>query len=251
MGNMKKAIVIVVGVMAITCAQSQVIGLTFQWHGQDMIVDFETTNLSASVKSAIRDDIAYSLSIIASSNVVFETLTPDSSNYGKYTGFMTISHTTPINYCGGVLCYYKNSGGQTIFQLSPKTCANYAAAVTLTNQHAIAINAFSNFFSNAKTGFDVTNMTLAEKKAFFWGVAAIDAWEQEEDANFDQALTDALSFRPADIPPWAFPPHAVNSCILYLGWAGNCYASSGVAMQSETMGSSRPVLKPIAWIGLP
>ena len=215
---MKKAIVIVAGVMAITCAQAQATGLTFQWHGQTLGVDFGLTNLTAGVKGAIRDDVAYSLSLIPTTNVTFEALTPTSSNYGKYAGFVTFSHSTPINYCDGILCYYNTSGGQTVFQLDQDVCSAYAVAITLTNQHAAAVTAFSNFVSHAKTGFDVTGMTLAEKKAFFWGTAAIDALEREEGANFDQVLTDALSSRPSDIPPWAFPP--MPSILAFSAWDG-------------------------------
>ena len=224
--------------------QSQTPNLTFQWHGQTMGVEFEVTNLTASVKAAIRDDIAYSLSLIAASNVTFEALTPTSSSYGKYAGFATISHTTPINYCAGILCYYNTSGGQTVFQLAPDVCLAYAVAITLTNQHAAAVNAFSNFISHAKTRFDVTGMTLTEKKAFFWGTAAIDALEQEEGANFDQALTDALSSRPSDIPPWAFPP--MPSILAFSAWDG---AGAGVPVPTLLCKVKRwdPVNKTTHW----
>ena len=53
--------------------------LTFQWHGQTMGVEFEVTNLTASVKAAIRDDIAYSLSLIPTNDVAFNPLTSNTT----------------------------------------------------------------------------------------------------------------------------------------------------------------------------
>ena len=190
---MKKVIAIVAGVMAITCVQSQVIGLTFQWHGQTLGIDFELTNLTADVKGAIRDDVAYALSLIPATNVTFEALTSTSSNYGKYAGFVRFSHATPINYCGGVLCYYKNGGGQTVFQLDPEACANYAAAVALTNQYASAMIALSNRLQQAMVGYNVAAMTLAEKRNFFWNPPLMEKIETMEGDRFEQFLNDSIS----------------------------------------------------------
>ena len=189
---MKNAIVIIAGVMAITCAQSQTAGLTFQWHGQTMGIDFELTNLTADVKGAIRDDVAHALSLIPSTNVTFEALTPTSSNYGKYAGFVTFSHATPINYCGGVLCYYKNSGGQPLLLLAPETCAKYAAAVTLTNQYVAAMVALFNRLQQAMAGYNVSAMTLAEKRNFFWNPPLMEKIETMEGDRFEQFLNDSI-----------------------------------------------------------
>ena len=50
-------------------------------HGT-MGLDFKETNLTASVKNAIRDDIAYSMSLIAASNVTFEVSAPNTNHTG-------------------------------------------------------------------------------------------------------------------------------------------------------------------------
>lgn len=200
-----KTVVSLIIVISAIWSHAQTNSLLFQWHGQTMGVGFEPTNLTDSVEHAIRDDIAYSLSLIPSTNVTFATLSPSSSGYGKYAGFITISHLTPINYCDGILCYYKNIGENVVFQLSQSVCSKYMAAIALTNQYASTINSFSNFYYHVQTGFNVTNMTLEEKKSYYWG-AFVNEFEQEEGANFEQVLTATLSSRPATLPPWTFPP---------------------------------------------
>jgi hypothetical protein len=92
---MKKLIMTIM--LGASCACAQPTNLTFQWHGQTMGVQFEVANLTDSVKVAIRDDIAYSLSLIPATNVTF-TATTSNTNY---SGILSIHYKTPINYCGG------------------------------------------------------------------------------------------------------------------------------------------------------
>ena len=189
---MKRMIAIIACLLVFVCARTQGTELTFQWSGQTMGVDFEDTNLTASVKYAIRDDIAYGLSLIPPTNVTFEVLTPTSSGYGKYAGFMTVSHTTPINYCDGILCYFKNIGGNKVFQLSPAVCSNYVAAIALTNQYASAVTALSNYLHQAEAGYDVANMTLAQKRDFFWNPPLMEKIEILKGGQFEQFLNASI-----------------------------------------------------------
>jgi hypothetical protein len=200
---MKKLIMTAI-MLSVAYGHAQTTNLTFQWHGQTMGLYFEATNLTASVKRAIRDDIAYSMSLIPTTNVVFEVFPPTSPSYSKYTGFVDF-HTPRINYCGGVLSLYKTAGGNIHWEIDTNTSTKYLMAIALTNQYATAISAFTNFHHNLVKGFDVSGMTLAEKKAFFWG-SLIDEIEQEEGANFEPGITATLSQRPSPLPEWMFPP---------------------------------------------
>jgi hypothetical protein len=207
---MKKLIQTII-LLGASCAYAQTTNQTFQWHGQTMGIEFETTNLTDSVKSAIRDDIAYSLSLIAASNVTFEVSAPNTN----HTGVVSIHYQTPIDYCEGVLCFYKTIGGNVWWQIDSETCSNYLAAITLTNQHATAINSFSNYFHQVKTGFDITGLTFAEKKAFFWG-PLVDVFAQEEGDNFEQFISDALTVRPSPLPESMFLP--LPSILAFSAW---------------------------------
>ncbi len=176
---------------------AQPTALPFQWHGQTMGLEFEQTNLATSAQIAIRDDIAYSMSLIPFTNVTFTVLAPTNSYYGKYNGFVSFSCTTPINYCEGVLCYYKTIGDVINFQLDPKACSNYIAAITLTNQQETAVNAFSDYLSQFKTGIDVSNMTLTEKKALLWNPPLMKLLEETSGNRFEELLEGAIPSVPA------------------------------------------------------
>ena len=133
-----------------------------------MGLDFEVTNLTKSVKAAIRDDIAYSMSLIPTTNAVFEVYPPTHPDSTKYTGFARFS-SARINYCEGVLFFYKTVGGNVCWQIDSDTSTEYLAAIAITNQHALAIAAFTNYFNQFTGGqIDNSNMTLAEKKALLW-----------------------------------------------------------------------------------
>ena len=181
--------------------------LTFQWHDQTMGVQFAMTNLTASQKITIRDDIAYSMSLIPTNHVAFEALSPTSPDYASYTGMARFYYDTPIDYCEGVLSFYKAIGGNIYWQLGEETCSNYLAVITLTNQYVTAVNSFSNFYHQVINGFDVTGMTLEEKKSFFWNATVVETLEEMEGANFEQFLTEVLSFRPGLPPPDALFPY--------------------------------------------
>jgi hypothetical protein len=235
-----KRLILTTIMLGASCACAQTTNLTFQWHGQTMGVQFKMTNLTDSVKIAIRDDIAYSLSLIPATNVTFEAMTASTN----YSGNVRIHYDTPINYCGGILCFYKTVGGNIYWQIGQEACSKYLAAIALTNQHAAAVNSFSNFYHQVVNGFDVTGMTFEEKKSFFWGSPAMEDFEEEEGANFEQTLTKALSFRPN--PPLEeeiFPYPSIRAFIVYEG--------AGTGLQTPTfvceMKRWEPSIKSSTW----
>jgi hypothetical protein len=203
--TMKTVILAVAVLSALFSFAQQSAHLPFQWHGQTMGIDFETSNLTSAVKAAIRDDIAYAMSLIPSPHVAFEALTPTSSGYGKYTGSITVSHTTPINYCDGVLCYYKSVDNAIVFQLAPSVCSEYSTAIARTHQFSAEMLSFSNFINQVKTGYHVADMTLDQKKALFWPPSIVAEWQTIMGANFEQDITDALPDSPAPTGTWNMP----------------------------------------------
>ena len=74
---------------------------------------------------------------------------------------------------------------------------------------------FSNFYHQVINGFDITGMTLEERKAFFWGQQIEELAEQEGD-NFEQFLYEALASRPTPPPEWSPPP--LPSILAFLAW---------------------------------
>ena len=212
---MKKLIQTII-LLGASCAYAQTTNLTFQWHGQTMGVEFAMTNLTDSVKVAIRDDIAYSLSLIATNHVTFEASTPDTN----YIAAVRFHYQIPVDYCEGILCLYKTIEGNIWWQIGPNACSEYLAAITLTNQHAAAVNAFSNFYHQVINGFDITGMTLEEKKSFFWGHQIEWAIKREGD-NFENVLSEALASRPTPPPGWSPPPRP--PILAFLAWEPSEY----------------------------
>jgi len=202
---MKRMIIVTVGLLIFVCARIQGTELTFQWHGQTMGVDFEDTNLTASVKCAIRDDIAYTMSLIVATNVVFEPLHPSNPKTSKYSGFVSFSSATPVNYCDGVLCFYKNTSEGIVFKLGQSVCSRYVAAIALTNQFVSEVNAFSNFINQVKAGYNVANMTLDQKKALFWPPSIVEEWQSNMGNQFEQEITDSIPAEPAPVGVWNMP----------------------------------------------
>jgi len=209
-----KRLIMTAIMLSVVHGYAQTTNWTFQWHGQTMGLDFEVTNLTKSVKAAIRDDIAYSMSLIPTTNIVFEVFPPTSPSYGKYTGFADF-YFPRINYCGGILCFYKTVGGNVRWQIGEEASSKYLSVIALTNQYASAIHSFSNFYHNVITGFDVSGMTLEEKKSFFSG-SLLDEWEQEKGDEFEQFITAGLSLRPSPFPEWASPP--LPSILAFSKW---------------------------------
>ena len=201
---MKKLIQTII-LLGASCVCAQTNGLTFQWHGQTMGVEFEVTNLAASVKNAIRDDVAYALSLIPSTNVTFEALTPVSSGYGKYAGFARFS-SARIDYCTGVLCFYKTVGNMVCWEIDTDTSTTYLAAIAVTNQYATAVNAFTNYFYQFTEGkIDTSKMTLAEKKALVWNPPFMQRLEADYRDTLEEILSEIVPAVPAPLGACPFP----------------------------------------------
>jgi hypothetical protein len=74
---------LVLGSLLISAECVKSAGLPFLWHGRSMAVEFEKTNLTDSVRQAIKDDIAYALSLISASNVTYTVYPQSHPGYGK------------------------------------------------------------------------------------------------------------------------------------------------------------------------
>jgi len=203
-----KRLILSAVMLGISHGYAQTTNWSFQWHGQTMGLDFEVTNLTKSVKIAIRNDIAYSMSLIPTTNVVFEVFPPTHPDSAKYTGFARFS-SARINYCEGVLFFYKTVGSNVCWQIDADTSTKYLVAIAVTNQHTVAITAFTNYFNQFTGGkIDTSKMTLAEKKALVWNPPLLQHIEEayEDKEGLAELLGEVVPAVPA--PPGAcpFPP---------------------------------------------
>ena len=168
---------------------------TFQWHGQEKGIIFGQTNLSESVKAAIRDDITQVMSNIALTNAEFYSVSPSNPQYGEVDGLINFTgkeHTWPDGFPIG---YYRIVNGVTNFVLSVEKCTTYADAVALTNKHAAQISKLPAVIQQFTNGLDVANMTLKQKEAYIWH-PYLDEQKKRNKAEYESHITMGLSFGP-------------------------------------------------------
>jgi hypothetical protein len=171
------------------CATLAQTNWTFQWHGQERGIIFVQTNLSKSVKAAIRDDIAQVMSKVVASDITIYPARPDHPDLGKVDGlmdFVSKVHACPNNFPLG---YYRMINGTPFFLLSEEECSVYASAVALTNQYASAIGTLSNFLASAEamTTANTTTNAFLQK---FWHLDKnrVLKMSDEPEMNFPKAI---------------------------------------------------------------
>jgi len=202
-----KKVIIAISVFPI-CATLAQTNWTFQWHGQEKGIIFCQTNLTKSVKMAIRDDIAQVMSHISVSNAKNYPTSPDHPDLGKIDGLINFTgkeHTWPDGFPIG---YYRIVNGVTNFVLSVEKCTTYASAVALTNQYTSAIGALSNFLASAEamTPANTTTNAFLQK---FWHL----------NKNRVVKITDASEMNFAEvIQIWGGGVHHIYPSILQFGY---------------------------------
>jgi len=139
---------------------------TFKWGTNDVGVVFENTNLTASVKSAIRDDFAYVLSYNIPSTAKFEVGIDTDS--GKYAGRLVLDEeATPDKFPAA---FFQTHNGTNYFAITHEDSTNYLAQIALTNQYRAAISGLSNFvhtINHATTG----NLSRVALVNMYWNLS--------------------------------------------------------------------------------
>jgi len=202
-----KTSIITIGIFTVCAVQAQT-NWTFQWHGQERGLIFEQTNLTKSVKAAIRDDIAQVMSKVVASDITVYPIQPDDPDFGKIDGlmdFVSKVHACPNNFPLGD---YRTINGTPFFLLSEEECSVYASAVALTKQYASAIGSLSNFLASAEamTPANTTTNAFVQK---FWHL----------NKNRVAKITDASEMNFAEIIQiWGGGVHHIYPSILQFGY---------------------------------
>jgi hypothetical protein len=180
---MKHTLVSLCAVFIVAFAQAQTLppdlSWTFQWENASYGLVFENTNLTTSVRSAIRDDIQQVYSYNPSSNIAYRIYQPeDTDKYGKYTGHMHLREnwTCPSGLSGWD---YKIYGGINYFFIGAEVSANYIAKIALTNQYHTEIANLSNFLHTVNN-LTTNNITLTAFQQMWWSLATDTVYFPEE-----------------------------------------------------------------------
>ena len=148
---------------------------TFLWGTTTNALVFEATNLTVSVKTAIRDDFAYVLSCNIASNAEFE-VGVDTYNQ-EYTGRLILDdEALPEKF---PKMYFKTHGGTNYFLITHEDSTNYLAQIMLTNQHHSAISGLSNFVYTLNHSTTAT-LSRAAFAAMCWKMDKDRAWTLDE-----------------------------------------------------------------------
>jgi len=185
-----KKLIIVISILPV-CATFAQTNWTFQWHGQERGILFAQTNLTKSVKAAIRDDIAQVMSNVAVSNTEIHPIQPDDPDYGEIDGLMNIISKRHICPNGFRIGDYRTINGTPFFLLSEEFCSAYASAVTLTNQYAKQLSKLPALIQQFTNGLNVAGMTLKQKEAYIWH-PYLDEQKKRNKAEYEAHISEGL-----------------------------------------------------------
>lgn len=141
---------------------------TFQRDGEACGLLFEDTNLTASVKAVIRDEVCLSYSFVDSSNIFTRLYPSYDPRYGGFTGVDGIKGT---HGCVKELCWwdYKMHDGSKYFHIKRELSDKYLQKIALTNRHEAAIGTLP-LFLHAFNSTTTNNMVPADYLPLWWSL---------------------------------------------------------------------------------
>jgi hypothetical protein len=127
---------------------------------------FEDSNLAASVKASIRDDIQLVYSHNPSSNAEYRVYQSGDAQFGHYLGNMHLDGNW-ICPAGLNSWNYVSLGGINYFCVTKEISDRYIQSIALTNQFHNQVASLSNFLHAAKT-MTTNSITPAGFARLFW-----------------------------------------------------------------------------------
>jgi len=144
---------------------------TFHWGMEDYGLVFESTNLAASVKASIANDIERGFGFVPAANTSFLPLPSTHPDFGKYTGNLVVSNF--FVYWPDIFVKqfgrYQLLNGTNHFIISDTLGTCYQDKISLTNTHVTAINSFSNFFASV-SGLTTNAASATLFKQIWWSL---------------------------------------------------------------------------------
>jgi hypothetical protein len=125
---------------------------TFKWGGDTCGLLFENTNLTASVKAAIRDEVSKVYASVSTNNLYTKIYTPSDPKYGIFVGFVGLQDDFggPAELGGWK---YILHNGNKYFHVQEKVSAKYLEQIALTNKYKVAVGSLSNFLATVNSTF--------------------------------------------------------------------------------------------------
>lgn len=149
------------------CLNAADLSWTFRWDDTDCGIYFEDTNVTATTKMAVRDDVTRILSFNPASNATFNALMPTDPRYGQYAGKFSLSRGVyPSQF---TIQYYNTFDGTNFLVCPPGMTSNYLVRIAMTNQALEAYSCLSNFVNTIN---QVSTNTLSQTTfaSLFWTI---------------------------------------------------------------------------------
>ena len=177
---------------------------TFQRGGETCGLLFEDSNLTASVKAAIRDDFLRAYSFVAASNLFVSLYAPSDPEYGTFVGGDGLKgdHGCP-HELGGL--NYKLHNGNKYLHVEKELSATYLEKIALTNQYQAAVGSLTNFLQ-AFNALNTNNVNPQEAVQIWWSVKNEQPYALSEFATAAEFLGFVSEFSEFEI----FVPSIVN-----------------------------------------
>jgi hypothetical protein len=164
---MKKKMITLAAVLGSGMIQAQTNdwSWTFQWGKDTCGLLFADTNLTASVKAAIRDDIAKVYASVSTNDIYRRIYTPQDPEYGTFVGYVgTPGDSGCPREIGG--WEYKLNKGNRYFYVDKELSDKYLTQIALTNQHKVAVGSLTNFLHTFNS--TITNNVIPPESLQMW-----------------------------------------------------------------------------------
>lgn len=156
----------------------------FPWGTNYYGLLFNGTNTNPSVKAAIRDDVAVTLSFNAPSNAIFNLLEANNKYYGTFDGQLIISNKiVPDNF---PLRYYNTINSTNYFVISEMSVSNYLEQIALTNQCHSEMQSLTNFLLTVNQ-IATNTFSPSALASLYWSIKDDRAVTLDGDLNGDVA----------------------------------------------------------------
>lgn len=141
---------------------------TFQRWGNTCGLLFEDTNLTFSVKAAIRDDVCRSYSFVLPTNLFTRIYVSGDPKYGTFVGFDGLQgdYGSPSDLCGW---NYVLHNGDRYFYVAARLSSLYLQKIALTNQYQTEVGSLSNFL-HLVNGATTNNVIPSEYLQLWWSM---------------------------------------------------------------------------------
>ena len=166
--NTKKMMIIFAAIFVGSITQAQDWSWTFQRWGDTCGLLFEATNLTASVKAAIRDDIANAYIFTTTNNLFTRIYTSEDSKYGTFVGFDGLQGNKG-NPAGLGGWDYKLHNGNRYFHVKASLSDKYLQQIALTNQYKAAAKSLGSFLTTLNS-ITTNNVNVAKYLQMWWSM---------------------------------------------------------------------------------